>query len=372
MKARVGILVLAAGRSAGGPDVYEREIIRALAAEDKETEYHIFGTTDETAGAINVTQQNFTFHRLKPSSRIVSLTVSFPKMCRDLGLDFYHAAFAPAPGRSMPYVFSHHCFSTFQHPEFYPWPVRVRLNALLKRGIRDAKLVLCVSENVRQLTVERFNVEPERFRVVHHGVNPLFNARDPDVSREWARERFSIIDPYVIVVGKLEKRKNLERTFAAFAKFRRSVKEPVKLVLVGKRTWHNDMLDAAITRHGLQEHVIETGYLNQDELNRLYSGALMCCFASLWEGFGMPILEAMASGTPVISSNLSSIPEVAGNAALLVDPYSVDEIAMAMAKLHDDQMLREKLRQEGIAWASRFTWQKAARETMDSYRMMLG
>lgn len=368
MKRRIGILMLAAGRSAGGPDIYEREITRALAAEDRDTEFHLFGTTAATFESLGIEQENFIFHQLKPANRIISLMMTFPRICRELGIDFYHATFAPAPGRHTPYVFSHHCFSNFQHPEFYPWSVRLRLNALLKRGIRDARLVLCVSENVRELTVQKFDVDPARFRVIHHGVNPLFQARDADQCRAWARERFSIVDPYVIVVGKLEKRKNLERTLEAFARFRAEVNEPVKLVLVGKRTWHNDMLDAAIARHNLQQHVIETGYLHQEELNLLYSGALMCSFASLWEGFGMPILEAMASGTPLISSNLSSIPEVAGGAALLVDPYQVDEIAGAMKTLHADADLRKKMRLDGIARAGQFTWQKAARETLAAYR----
>lgn len=370
MPSKIGILLLAAGRSAGGPEIYERNIVKAMAAVDRDREFHVFCTSEAAVESLGVTQENFAFHVLKPSNRVLSLPFVFPRWCRRFGIDFYHAAYAPAPRGTTPYLFSHHCFSNFRHPEFYPWSVRVRLEPLLRKGIRDARLVLCVSQNVRDLTIEHFNEDPSRFRVIHHGVNPVFQPREPGESRAWATERFGIRDPYVIVVGKLEKRKNLERTLEAFSRFRQQVDDPVKLVMAGKRTWHDRMLDDAIERHGLRDHVIETGYLSHDELNRLYAGALMCVFASLWEGFGLPVLEALASGTPLVTSNLSSIPEVAGDAARLVDPYSVEEITAAMVEVHADPALRDRMRERGIAQAARFSWEKAARETLAAYREM--
>lgn len=370
MNKKIGILVLAAGRSAGGPEVYEHNIVRSMAALDKATEFHVYCTSESAVKSFGFEQDNFIFHQLKPSIRLVSLPYVFPKLLTKHGVDFYHATYAPAPMNGHPFVFSHHCFSNFQHPEFYPWAIRMRLEPLIKRGLHHSRQVLCVSQNVRDLTAERFNMALDRFRVIYHGVNPIFAPQDREEARARVKGLIGVSDPYILVVGKLETRKNLQRTLAAFARFRKQVDEPVKLVMAGKRTWHNKILDEALTRLDLKDHVVETGYMTHDKLNSVYSGALMYVFASLWEGFGMPILEAMRSGTPVITSNLSSIPEVAGDAARLVDPYNVDEIVDAMLALFHDPALCQQMRERGYEQSKKFSWEKAARETLDAYAAM--
>ena len=370
MNKKIGILVLGAGRNAGGPEIYERNIVRAMAGLDKRTEFHVFCTSQAAVDSFNLRQDNVLFHRMTPSSRLISMPFVFPRLLKRFGIDFYHATYAPAPVTRLPYLFSHHCFSNFKHPEFYPWTIRMRLEPLLKKGLREARQVLCVSQNVKDLTVEHLGLDAERFRVIYHGVDPVFQPQDVAEARGRVAEWIGVTDPYVLVVGKLETRKNLQRTLEAFARFRKQVDEPVKLVMAGKRTWHNKILDEALTRLDLRDHVVETGYLPHDKLNSIYSGALMYVFASLWEGFGMPILEAMRCGTPVITSNLSSIPEVAGEAALLVDPYSVEAIVEAMLNLYTDGDLRQRLRDRGFVQAAKFSWEKAAAETLAAYAEM--
>lgn len=371
MNKKIGLLSLGAGRNAGGPEVYEHNIVRSLAAVDSDTEFHVYCTSSAAIESFGLEQDNVIFHQMKPSSRLISLPFVFPRLLKKHGIDFYHAMYAPAPVSSKPFLFSHHCFSNFAHPEFYPWSIRMRLEPLIKRGLRDSDVVLCVSDDVRQRTAEHFNMDLSRFRVIHHGVNPVFAPQSREEARERVAQLLGIQDPYVLVVGKLETRKNLQRTLEAFAEFRKKVDEPVKLVLAGKRTWHNKVLDEALSRLDLTDHVVETGYIPHDKLNSVYSGALMYVFASLWEGFGMPVLEAMRCGTPVITSNISSLPEVAGDAALLVDPYSVSEIVEAMVKLYGDDALREEMRERGFKQSSLFSWEKAAAETLSAYREML-
>ncbi len=371
MTRKIGLLVLAAGRQAGGPEVYEHEIIRAIARIDQTTEYHIFCTSQSACNSFSIEQGNFVFHCLRPGTRLVSLPWTFPRVLKQHGIDFYHATYAPAPCVATPFVFSHHCFSYFAHPEFYPRTIRLRLEPLIRQGLKQAELILCVSEDVRQRTIEQFRLAPDKLRVIYHGVNNKFTPMNPTTARHYVSERFQITAPYLLVVGKLEKRKNLQRTLQAFAQFRKQIDTPVKLVLAGKRTWHNRDLEQALVELGLQEHVIETGYVDQQTLNYLYSASQFFVFASLWEGFGMPILEAMQCGAPVITSNISAMPEVAGGAALLVDPYNVEELASAMLQLFENPRLCASLRQRGIEHASQFTWQKAAEQTLEAYQFAL-
>jgi len=365
---KIGILTLAAGRSAGGPEIYEINIVRGLAAIDKKNVYHIFHTSSIAEKIFGVSQANFFFHQLKPRSRLISLPLVLPILLVKYELDFYHATYAPAPCAGIPFVFTHHCFSNFKHPEFYPKAIRIRLEPLIKKGIRRSEKTICVSQNVLDLTAEHFNMDSSSFTTIHHGVDSVFSPRGLQTSKQYAAKKFGIKDPYILVVGKLELRKNLQRTLAAFSKFRKHISEPVKLVLVGKRTWHNDSLDTAITELELKDHIIETGYIDQKDLNHLYSAAQIYVFASLWEGFGMPILEAMASGVPVVTSNISAAPEVAGDAAKLVDPYDVNSIVEAMLEVFTNTKLQDVMRQQGIERASQFSWEKAAQETLAVYR----
>ena len=363
----IGILILAAGNKAGGPEVYETNILRALAAQDKQNTYHVFTTSEAAVEACNVKQDNFIFHILRPSLRVINLSLTLPIWLRTQKIDVLHATYVPPPQNVVPLVFSHHCFSTFQHPEFYPPMVRLRLNYLIKHGLRTARRVLCVSDDVRQRTLERFGHPADRFEVIHHGVATAFRPLDQAACARTVRERWGVDGPYLLTVGKLEKRKNFARTLEAFARFRKSQGKDVRLVMAGKRTWHSAELEKALDQSGVRDAVVETGYLGEADMACLYNAATAFVFPSLWEGFGMPAVEAMACGTPVIASNISSLPEVTGGNALLVDPYDVGAIENAMARVCLDPLEARRLSDLGRAWATQFTWQEAARKTLAAY-----
>jgi glycosyltransferase involved in cell wall biosynthesis len=180
-------------------------------------------------------------------------------------------------------------------------------------------------------------------------------------------KRYGLSAPYILYVGKLEARKNICRLLRAFHRARSATKADVRLVLVGRRFWDLEQMDATISELGLQPHVTELGYVAGEDLPALYSAAELFVFPSLWEGFGFPVLEAMKCGTPVITSNVSCLPEIAGGAALLVDPLSIDQIAESIASTMNDPAQRKSLAHRGLTQAAKFTWEETARKTLAAY-----
>ena len=364
---RIGVFVLMAGRQAGGPETYEVELLRALAAIDRRNEYVVYCTTPAAIEAIGVVQENVRYHVLGPGPRPLAVALELPaRLVRD-GIDIFHSTFTPPPLFTRPLVFTMHCFSNFAHPEYYPRLVAWRLNSLMRIGLRRAATVLCVSESVRDAVRSAFDVAPERLIVSYNGVGRQFTPMAPEQARAIVAERFGLVHPYALFVGKLQARKNIVRLLQAFASFRRDSRSDLKLVLAGRRTATAEGIDEAIAASGLQDHVVEAGYFTPVDLPAVYAAARMMVFPSLWEGFGIPVVEAMACGTPVITSNVTSLPEIAGGAALLVDPSSVTEIASAMGRLEASSELRASLVTKGLERARAFTWPACARQTLSAY-----
>jgi glycosyltransferase involved in cell wall biosynthesis len=367
---RIGVLVLMAGREAGGPETYEVEMLRALAAIDRDNEYIVYCTGDEAPRAIGIVQDNFRYHVLGPRPRAISLTLSLPaQLIRD-GVDFLHSTFTPPPISVRPEMLTMHCLSSFVHPEFYTPLIAWRLNRLLTMGMRRSKCVLCVSQSTADDVHERFGVERSRLAVAYNGVSPKFHPVDRLEAESLVRDRLGIEGPYALFVGKLEPRKNVMRLLEAFARFKRDTQSDTRLLLAGNRTRVTPAIERQIADLGIGDAVIQPGYVPSELLAPMYSAARMFLLPSLWEGFGIPIVEAMACGTPVLTSNVTCLPEIAGDAAVIVDPHSVDSIAEGIARLDASPELRSTLIKRGWHRAPLFTWTNSARSTRAAYERM--
>jgi glycosyltransferase involved in cell wall biosynthesis len=183
-------------------------------------------------------------------------------------------------------------------------------------------------------------------------------------------DRYGIRRPYILYVGGINARKNIVRLFAAYERLNRRQPQ-VTLVVAGRRQWQTGAIDAAFRELDLADRVHFTGYVDDADLPALYSAAELFVFPSLYEGFGLPPLEAMACGTPVVTSNISSLPEVVGDGALTVDPYDVDGLTTAIERVLTDQVLRVELRRRGVARAAGFTWQRTAQAVYAAYDQTL-
>ena len=267
-------------------------------------------------------------------------------------------------------VISIHDAIAFRYPEGYP-----RLNNFLHRRyvpytLRNVDAVVTVSNHARQ-DLERFlGIPPPSVHVTPLGVSEMFHPVGDDESGEVAR-RFGLDRPFILSVGVKEARKNLARLILAFEELHRDLPD-FQLALVGPTLWRHPISIDGIKASSISDRVRLIEYVSDGDLRSLYSRASLFVYPSLYEGFGLPVLEAMACGTPVVASNSTSIPEVAGDAAVLVDPTNVHALAEAMRSVLTDVDLQTSLRAKGSARIRQFTWQRAAETTEAVYRAVLG
>ncbi len=264
-------------------------------------------------------------------------------------------------------VITIHDLSFIRFPELFRPANRLYLSAMTRVSARRARRIIAVSAHTRSATVQLLGVPAERIDVVYHGVEPTFRPLSPDDVAEFRRRR-GLPERFVLAVGTLEPRKNHVRLLEAFARARDAT---VKLIFVGGKGWLYDELFTRVEQLGLRDAVCFPGYVENGELPYWYNAALCLAYPSLYEGFGLPVLEAQACGTPVLTSNLTSLTEAAGDAALLVDPYDVEALAAGLEQLLKDRPLRDELRERGIAHARQFSWPRAAQETVSVYRRAL-
>ncbi len=228
---------------------------------------------------------------------------------------------------------------------------------------RAAAHLIAVSEATRSDLVRALHVPPAKIAVIHHGVDERFRLVTDPAALGAIRERYGLVGPYVLYVGTLRPRKNLVRLVEAFARL--SIGEGrLWLVLAGRKGGLTDETLAAVKRLGLTDRVLFTGYVPDEDAPLLMAGARLFVLPSLYEGFGLPVLEAMACGVPVVCANVASLPEVAGDAALLVDPTDVAALAEAMRQALTDTDLRRDLIARGFRQAARFSWDRCAAETL--------
>ena len=237
-------------------------------------------------------------------------------------------------------------------------------------SVRSAERVIAVSQRTASDAIRLLGVEPSRIRVVHEAAAPMYGPRGvADFQRLAARLKLDPNKPYLLFVGTLEPRKNVPLLFEAFALLRREV--DAQLFIVGSRGWLDEPIFAAHARSGVGDAARFLGTLDEEDLAVLYSHASVFVLPSLYEGFGLPVLEAMACGAPVVSSNAGPLPEVAGNAAVLLSPEDPAAWSNALYRVLADQHLTDELRQKGFARARQFSWERAALATRDVYREAL-
>jgi glycosyltransferase involved in cell wall biosynthesis len=240
------------------------------------------------------------------------------------------------------------------------------LDLTTRWNARSARTIIAISEATKRDLIDFYGTPAGKIEVVHHGVGPDFH---PRTQAEIAStlDRLGIRQPYILSVGTVQPRKNFGRLAAATASVERAGL-PHQLVIAGKRGWLADRVDREMAASGQRDRVQTLGYVAPIDLPALYSGASAFCLPSLYEGFGLPVLEAMASGTPVIASHSSALGEVAGAAAITVDPTNVDAIGDALVRVLADDALAKELRDTGLRRAAEFTWERTARATLEILR----
>jgi glycosyltransferase involved in cell wall biosynthesis len=271
---------------------------------------------------------------------------------------------------SCPYVVTIHDMTLFITPRLHRWKKLLLDRTLIPHVARKAAAIVTVSKSARDDIVRLLRVPGDKVHVIMNAVTPAFRRVDDEQRLAQVRARYGLQGPYILYVGNIEPRKNLTRLIDAFALLKKRGL-PHRLAMVGQPGWHCEPIYAEVERQGLKNEVIFTGYVPFEDLPSLYSAAATMAFPSIYEGFGLPVLEAMACGTPVVTSQSSGLAEVADGAALLVDPLSVNEIAGALYRICTEPGLAGNLSRLGLARASEFTWENAAHKTLSVYEQVL-
>lgn len=268
-----------------------------------------------------------------------------------------------------PSVVTIYDMSFIRYPERLGRIRRLYLQAMTRFSARRARQVIAISEHSRAEISLLLGISPSKIDVAIPGVSREFRPASPEEVAS-LRKEFDLPERFILSVGTLEPRKNLETLVRAYAKLPR--RNGIKLVLAGATGWKTNTLDRLLGQLDLSRDVILTGYVSSNDLAAWYTAAEVFAYPSVYEGFGLPLLEAMACGLPVIASNTSSLPEAVGESGVLVDPLSVEAWVEALASLLDSEERRRQLSVQGIERTSQFTWENTARQTVASYHRALG
>jgi glycosyltransferase involved in cell wall biosynthesis len=356
------------GTQLAGNETYIANLIEALAELDRRNRYTLYVTRREAVARFNGRWPHVRVQRTLPHTPLVRVPLTLVAEMRRRPVDLLHVQFTAPPFTSCPVVVSIHDLS-FEHlPHTFKRRSWMQLRLTVRRTARAAAHVITISEFTRRDLIETYGIKPERITVTPLAAAPHFK---PASLEEVARVRslYGIEDEYILAVGSIQPRKNLARLVKAYGDLRRrraQAKLP-QLVLVGKKAWLYGETLRAVEEHGIGERTIFTGYVAETDLPALYTGAMCFVYPSYFEGFGLPPLEAMQCGTPVLTGDRTSLPEVVGDAGLLVNPFDEAALASAIARLIDEPSLRDELRARGLERATTFSWSETARRTLEVY-----
>lgn len=357
-----------AGYRSAGVHQYIGHLLRYITQSDPGLRFTVL--TNKTAHLPNpdlmVYRTSWPTHRVPV--RVLWEQAVQPRVLRRIGADLVHCPVFVGPVLSpCPSVITIHDLSFLRYPRFFHPTNRLYLSLMTKVSARRARRVIAVSRFTASESVALLGLAPERVEVVYHGVEPVFRPL-PRAMVEHFRHRQGLPEQFVLFVGTLEPRKNLVRLVEAIAQLGR---DAVPLVLVGGAGWLYRELYSRIKALELERLVRWVGYVDRAELPLWYNSATVFAYPSLYEGFGLPVLEAQACGVPVVTSDCSSLPEAGGDAALLINPWDVQALADSIARLLRDVPLREELREKGLARAQSFNWPRTAHQTTHVYRQAL-
>lgn len=379
---RIGIDVTAAVTQGGGIGRYTRELVQAVVAADRSHTYHFFSARPPPALPVPrplPSAPNTRYHPAPLDARWLyrlwyRLRLPLPVQWLTGPLDLFHSpdfVLPPVSGRT-PTLLTVHDLSFVHYPQSFPPALVTYLNRVVPRSIERASHVLADSTATRNDLVEMWRVPPGKVTVLYSGVGEAFRpVRDGDKLKA-TRLKYNLgRAPYLLSVGTLQPRKNYQMLIGAFQPV--AARWPHNLVIAGGKGWLYDDMVAEVARQGLEGRVHFTGFVADGDLPALYSGATLFLFPSLYEGFGLPLLEAMACGIPVLTSNASSLPEVAHKladgreTAMTLPPAAAAAWTEAIDELIADPARRAQLAAAGLQQARRFTWQQAARDLLEIY-----
>jgi len=366
---RIAIDAHSVGARLGGNETYAINLIEALAEIDQTNLYTLYVTKREAIERFANRWPNFTVKQTLPHTPLVRIPLTLSRELRRHPVDVLHVQYTAPPLAPCPVVTTIHDLA-FEHlPETFNRRSWMQLRLTVRRTAKKAAQIITVSEYSRQDIINTYKIPSERITVTPEAASEKFFPVTDESELKTIRKTYGVGRDYIFSLCSIQPRKNLIRLIEAYSLLRSSsadVKLP-QLVLAGKRGWLDNETIRAVERESVAGDIVFTGYVAEEHLNALYSGATCFVYPSYFEGFGLPILEAMQCGAPVIAGNRTSIPEVAGEAALLFDPFDANSLVEALQRLLSDPEYRATLSAKGLQRASAFSWKATARLTLQVY-----
>ncbi len=360
----------------GGIGRYVRDLVAALGRIDEQTDYRLFVAGTRGHDLSYIPGNNFVWRTTRLSPKWLAhlwykLKLPVPAQVFFGDVELYHATdFVLPPLRSYTRsLLTVHDLSFVRVPETTSPPLKRYLDVVVPASVKRADHILADSRATKEDLITLYNTPPEKITVLLSGVDARF--KPSTISFAQISQKYNLPKkPYILSIGTIQPRKNYTRLIQAVHQLRQSGLDVI-LVIAGGRGWLESSIYTTVTQLNMQDHVHFIGFADDQDLPALYTHAACFAFPSLYEGFGLPVLESMACGTPVLTSNISSLPEVAGDVGLMVDPYDVNAIADGLRELITDDASRQKRIEAGFAHIQNFTWEKSARQLRNIYQQML-
>jgi glycosyltransferase involved in cell wall biosynthesis len=351
-----------------GIGTYSRNLLRHFANTGTEVVVFCQDQEKDTMPAVD----SFTLISANMDPLSMQSRGAFRSLVEKSKVDLLHvpSSWAPTP-LDTPFVATVHDVTPLLYPRSLPLVLRLRYKRQLNHTLSEAQKIITVSQISLSALSAYAGVNPAKVRVIHNGVSERFH---PDVTPEEqaaARRHYSLPERFAFWVGDFRPEKNLPFLIQAWSRLLHHIPDPPVLVLAGAQRGEYRKLRKEVEKRGMEGKILFPGFIRDDDLPAVYSAATLFVFPSLYEGFGLPPLEAMACGTPCVVSNSSSLPEVTGSAALLFNPTSLDSLEECVVRVLTDHELYEALRQDGLRQSALFPWSKAAQETLRVYRSVL-
>jgi len=373
---------MATSKRKGGISLYTYSLIHNLAKIDVENAYllYLFKSRNFTRDYKEIKSQFAEYQNFRIKGRMLSSELARKLTEKLIPLEFFvgsndvlhipHPA-APITIKTKLITTIHDLVHVIPGTDKWHYPHKcIKTQKKLRASILKSDRIIAVSQSTKNDIMKYFSVDHSKISVTHLGMNTdIFHIIKDTPEKEEILKKYNISKRYILFVGTLHPRKNIVRILSSFEKIKLHFND-YQLVIAGKKGWLYEEFFEKLNRlpSYIRDDVILTGYSPLDDIPYLYNSAYVSFYPSLYEGFGLPILEAMACGCPVITSNLSSMPEVAGDAAILIDPYSIEELSSAIERVLSNEQLRQQMRHKGLERAKEFSWEKMAKETLQVYK----
>jgi glycosyltransferase involved in cell wall biosynthesis len=359
----------AIGQHLTGNETYIKNLLNCFAALDRQADFVTYVSRED---AFQEVPERFHKRRVAINP-FVRLGFDLPRRLRQDRPNVLHVQYTAPVFCRVPVVVSVHDVSFLEHPEYFTSFRALQLRCTVDRTVRTAVRVLTPSEFSKRRILDAYGLDDEKVVVLPNGVCSSFHPISREIAQRWAQASLGLAAPFILTVGDLQPRKNHASLIRAFEQLVRAYPQlPHHLVIVGKETWHAEAVHAVARKSSVADRIHFTGFVSEADLLKLYGACDLFVYPSFYEGFGLPILEAMACGRAVACSNSSAMPEVADSAALLFDPHSVDDILLSMRDLLLNPELRARVERLGAQRAPLFSWEKSAAKTLDVYYEVAG